>query len=254
MTGKYTKKLEGFTLVELSIVIIIIGFLIVGIAAGQSLLKQAKLNSIIVDIKESETAVNAFKSVYSYMPGDLPNATAFWPSEVCTANGGAISCNGNGNGLIDNPENTFAWDHLNQSDIMVSLFDDYTPYPTLRKTLTYNKQTFMTINNWGGLLYDQDLTSVTVFDIGSTSGNFILPAYMSPVDAFTIDNKMDDGNPSTGKMLVSGHVSLGDPTTYCVLEGDGATPVDLGVYPNSDAKYDLNNSNLTCNSIIYTLN
>lgn len=36
-----TQKLSGFTLLELSIVIVIIGLIVAGISAGQSLVKQA---------------------------------------------------------------------------------------------------------------------------------------------------------------------------------------------------------------------
>ena len=80
LTHKYIKITDGFTLVELSIVIIIIGFLIAGIAAGKSLIRQTKLNSIITESQMYILAINTFKDRYSYYPGDLPNAEAYWPT------------------------------------------------------------------------------------------------------------------------------------------------------------------------------
>jgi prepilin-type N-terminal cleavage/methylation domain-containing protein len=95
---KIHKKLrQGFTLVELSIVIIIIGFLISGISAGASLIKSAKLNSVITEMTSHEQAYFAFITRYGQMPGDFSNANAFWASG-CTVT--AANCSGNGDGFI----------------------------------------------------------------------------------------------------------------------------------------------------------
>jgi len=51
MFEKQKANKAGFILVELSIVIIIIGFLVAGIAAGSNILKQAQLRSVIADIE-----------------------------------------------------------------------------------------------------------------------------------------------------------------------------------------------------------
>jgi prepilin-type N-terminal cleavage/methylation domain-containing protein len=61
---------KGFTLVELSIVIIIIGFLIAGIAGGQSLIASAKLHSIITEVQSLQTASRVFTEQYGGLPGD----------------------------------------------------------------------------------------------------------------------------------------------------------------------------------------
>jgi prepilin-type N-terminal cleavage/methylation domain-containing protein len=47
---------KGFTLVELAIVLVIIGFLVSGIIAGQELINQAKINKAI-------SKLNSYKGV-----------------------------------------------------------------------------------------------------------------------------------------------------------------------------------------------
>ncbi len=89
---------RGFTLVELSIVIIIIGFLIAGIAAGNSLIKQAALNSVVTDLQSYQTAYNNFILRYNAIPGDMKSASTYWTDGVCAET--ATNCDGDGNGLI----------------------------------------------------------------------------------------------------------------------------------------------------------
>ena len=61
---------NGFTLVELSIVLVIIGLLIGGILVGQSLVDSAKLKSFISQIQQFDIAVNNFKQKFKGLPGD----------------------------------------------------------------------------------------------------------------------------------------------------------------------------------------
>ena len=71
---------QGFTLVELSIVIIIIGFLIAGISAGTSLMKQASLNTVIDEVAGYRAAFNNFRARFDSLPGDLSTGYAYFGS------------------------------------------------------------------------------------------------------------------------------------------------------------------------------
>lgn len=61
---------RGFTLIELSIVLVIIGLLVGGILVGQSLIDSAKISNFVSLISESDAAVNAFEAKYNGLPGD----------------------------------------------------------------------------------------------------------------------------------------------------------------------------------------
>ncbi|MBN9993879.1 prepilin-type N-terminal cleavage/methylation domain-containing protein, partial [Listeria monocytogenes] len=68
----------GFSLIELSIVLVILGLLTGGILAGQSLIRAAELRSVGEEYQKNRTAVATFRDKYFAIPGDMTNATSFW--------------------------------------------------------------------------------------------------------------------------------------------------------------------------------
>ena len=117
-----TIKPQGFTLVELSIVIVIIGFLIAGVSTGQSLIKQAQVNAVINDLIEFKTATNSFTTRFGAVAGDFEHGYSYWGAVGnCTntyVNDSPYDgCNGNGDENLGpgtfNRENLLIFKHLN---------------------------------------------------------------------------------------------------------------------------------------------
>lgn len=69
---------SGFSLVELSIVLVILGLLTGGVLGGRALIRAAELRAITQEKEAFVTAVNTFRAKYNALPGDMRNATQFW--------------------------------------------------------------------------------------------------------------------------------------------------------------------------------
>lgn len=68
---KQLKSQQGFTLVELAIVMTIIGLLIGGILKGQELMENARVTSTVAQVRGYEGAVTTFRDTFSSLPGDM---------------------------------------------------------------------------------------------------------------------------------------------------------------------------------------
>lgn len=227
---------QGFTLVELSIVIIIIGFLIAGIAAGTSLIKQAELNSVVRDFQSYQTAYNNFLGRYSKAPGDFNGAVAIWTqTNIRTTTSG----NGDGNGIIDTvDESWMAWKHLSLAN-MISSGIAVVPAsaavaPTIGTNVPASKVTgagYMMVQGLSTLVdsgtaltgdanfWDDGRTNAVFLAAGPDASGFLLGGAVKAEDAFNIDKKLDDGqiSGSTFTGAKTGSVrAVGSDATGCV--------------------------------------
>jgi prepilin-type N-terminal cleavage/methylation domain-containing protein len=131
---------KAFSLVELSIVLVILGLLTGGILSGQSLIRASQLRSVSSDFQKYTTAMQTFRDKYFSYPGDMPNAVAFWGRHPTTTNDRCTlewnvaettawnndvarreTCNGNGDGVYAHwtrSEQIVAWQHLSNSGLV----------------------------------------------------------------------------------------------------------------------------------------
>jgi prepilin-type N-terminal cleavage/methylation domain-containing protein len=116
------QKQQGFTLVEIAIVLVIIGLLLGGILKGQEMITQAKIKNVIADMSGVSAAMYGYQDRYKALPGDDRNAATRWGVGVTDA--------GTGDGVIQGAYNAavpavgsnsaaneavFFWHHLRLS-------------------------------------------------------------------------------------------------------------------------------------------
>ena len=122
---------HGFTLIELSIVLVIIGLIAGGVLVGQDLIRAAGVRAQISQIEKYNTAANTFRGKYDALPGDM-NKTAAAQFGFVARTG--ILGDGDGNGLIagtnggnafgtyQNSESLYFWADLSQVGLIEGSF------------------------------------------------------------------------------------------------------------------------------------
>jgi len=101
MNGKAGSR--GFTLVEMSIVLVIIGLIIGGILKGQEIIATARQKAVINQVNAVRAAANTYFDRYRSLPGDDPTAKTALDSNLNNGDGnGALeSTAGTANGIAD---------------------------------------------------------------------------------------------------------------------------------------------------------
>jgi len=119
--GVGSKQLQaGFSLVELSIVLVILGLLTGGVLTGQNLIRAAELRSVVTEFQKYQTAVQTFRDKYFALPGDMTNATDFWQvgADCSSRDTTGGTCSGTGDGIIDPYEAYTFWQHLSEAGLI----------------------------------------------------------------------------------------------------------------------------------------
>ena len=190
---------QGFTLIELAIVLVIIGLLVGGVLGGRELIRQAEMSRVVSDVNRYKTVVNTFKMKYRFLPGDLPNAYAYWGPD-CGADtiSASSGCNGTGNGLIEwNIGTLKAWRQLAWSEIIEGNFDPPWEHEMSRyQEGTLDGSYYVLSNGWPACGDKQSCLHIS----GYNAARYPNTSILTGADAFALDNKMDDGRPSMGSV------------------------------------------------------
>lgn len=237
----------AFSLVELSIVLVILGLLTGGILSGQSLIRASELRAVTTEYQQYMAAVQSFRDRYMALPGDIRNATNFWgnattgttggecTSAATTQGTGTQTCNGNGDGTLNGTGNNEIfrfWQHLANAGLIEGT------YTGIRgpETGTTHHMLFginipkSRVSNagWGTRYVPAIDTNSTQFAIplgswlqfGAQQTDDNYGSVLRPEEAWNIDTKVDDGKPARGKMVARRFSSCTNAANASDLDSD----------------------------------
>lgn len=172
----------GFTLVEMAIVLVIIGFIIGGVLTAQQITQNAKITSTLQAIKSYQAAVQSYNQNYGALPGDDPQATARFNLSA-----------GDGKGTIDGANYAT---NKTQADTEAQAFWQHLRAATLIKGAAADAN--LPTNPFAGVF---GIQSSKIFTDGFVDGTNVICANKIPgAAAIAIDQQLDDGDPKTGSV------------------------------------------------------
>jgi prepilin-type N-terminal cleavage/methylation domain-containing protein len=210
-----TASRKAFTLLELAIVVVIIGLLSGVIVAGKSYIRNASLTSTISEAKFYQNAFNQFQTRYQALPGDFRNASTIWSAAL----------NGSGNNFIDaNDERFKVFQHLSLAGFIEGSYTGVAGSAGASAALLGRNIPEAPVSNVGYHFFsssgDGFLTGDTSYYWGQygvvlaigrmipNTNTLPLLSFLSPREAFQLDEKFDDGRPGIGWIRTRTAVSL----------------------------------------------
>lgn len=226
----------GFTVVDLSIVLVVIGFLIGGFLVVHELMTAARVRLQISQVQDFTMAANTFRNKYGYLPGDMRAVDALSlgfidrSGQFGAGDGNGlitISSSGSGyNGIGGEPGGVLSgevilfWSDLSHAGLITDSFantdnppasceadnctsiDNFLPKGTSRGgnyVIAYSNFDPTTgIPNYRGL-------NLEIFSLHAVAakGQIISHPALTVAEAYTIDKKIDDAMPMQGIVISS---------------------------------------------------
>ena len=241
----------AFSLVELSIVLVILGLLTGGILAGQNMIRAAELRAVVTELDRYTSAIHSFRSKYLALPGDMSNATDFWgamTSGSCphaTGGTGTQTCNGNADGKIENTsgvasqsnERLLIWQHLANSGMIEGTYTGIAGSNGASDHDLGINHPVSKLSNAGWAAhhngspsgdtgyFDGDYGNVLRIGAPATGDSAPNTPILLPEEAWGIDKKVDDGLPAMGKVTIRNRLNCtvkADNSAITTSAGDAA--------------------------------
>ena len=259
---------NGFTLLELSMVLMAISLMAGGIFVGREMIRDAMLRNTVGDVAKYTQAFHNFQDKYKALPGDFNNAESIWGSDASCPNTPSnttlkkATCNGNGDGYIaDNgvagafqPATSYesfrAWQQLSAAGMLndvagsavftgTSSSGSYNTTPGVNVPQTSLPQGGFTVMhiaaNTSRFWNTNSVINKHVFFVGtSMSSYFTFAPLFTANEMYHIDVKLDDGLPG------SGNIQVFDNTLYNTSCSTSATA------------YNIANNKIICSGIFVT--
>jgi prepilin-type N-terminal cleavage/methylation domain-containing protein len=220
---------RGFTLIEMSIVLVIIGLIVGGILKGQELIESSRQKNLISQIDRIRSGTTAFVDRFRSLPGDLgrisilPNASLIGATSGGNDNGvvGAVAANVNTAliSTINDTENVQFFNHMVVANlasagaatpraVTLGCFAGYcaTPsplpaaaFPQSGVTITYGTHPGGTNGAASGQEDEREAHWLLVSrwsGAAPAAADAVIPA----ARAYQLDSKYDDGGAGSGNM------------------------------------------------------
>jgi len=208
-------KANGFTLVEIAIVLVIVGLLLGGTLKSMELIAGARVREFISQQDGIRVAFLGFEDRFRAKPGDYSRATTIIAG---------TTQNGNGNGRIEGTavpiESILVWEHLSRAGF-------------LARTYTYSATESASTGPGNRYGVNQQILYDGVFGTGTTAvplppwHNIKTGSQVPVVVVAEVDRKIDDGAPFTGGFQFSSY--RGNGAANPALTGPNSCIAGAGV-------------------------
>jgi prepilin-type N-terminal cleavage/methylation domain-containing protein len=230
------RRNSGFTLIEFSIVLVIIGLLVGGILLGQDLVEAARIRAQVSQIEQYKSAFGTFRAKYKALPGDMAAVRA---SQFGFATRAGTNGQGDGDGYFESCvdvtlspgsaslvgcETLLVWRDLAEAGLIPGSYSTNTDAPLANSPssadidhlpqASYGRAIDLHVWTSGnnvhvasGRYYKPTLSLVNIngtVSVTGLMGYLSVPPQFPPRAAWEIDRKIDDGFPCTGKLIGSG--------------------------------------------------
>lgn len=198
---------KGFTLVELSIVLVIIGLLIGGILVAQSMVGTARIQALTRQLGQFDSAVNNFKTRYNQLPGDSNLMNSKFANEWKGNNDGIINCGplAPADFNFNIGEIALFWLDLQSMGLSnpVPFVDDFSGNNSGLGEANYTPQA-VAGKNAVFVVFGSGTPGINYYGIGDRSNGGYGIIYnnksFTPAEVLALDSKIDDGKADGGNV------------------------------------------------------